>query len=201
MTHLTMPSAKKAAIHLRFFLKEQGVTIPLSMAQEAIARSRGAASFQVLQAYEAEVSRAAQPKTPVAVTFTVAVQATDEELLDDALEEYALGSTAMPLLNKVAALSVEQTREYSFLKNGSALVTVTPEEESDRFQVHVSAEVLDTKVLREYAATRRSLAWGHAEDLANAPLADCLYEVLCASNHRDAPVNLGFEYLGKKKSA
>lgn len=201
MTQLTPPPAKKAAIQLRFFLKEQGVTIPLSMAQEAIARSRGAASFQVLQAYEAEVSRAAQPKGPATAAFTVTVHVTDDELLDDALEDYALGSTEMPAAHKVAAISVEQNREYPFLRGGSAFVTVTPEGESDRFQVHVSAEVLDAEALRKYAATRRSLAWGHAEDTANAPLADCLYEVLCASNHRDAPVNLGFEYIGKKNSA
>lgn len=197
MTILSMPSAKSASIQLRYFLKEKGYDIPLSLVQEGLARTRGAASFQVLLAAEQNEAKPAEQTSAVKrVKFSVLLRVLDLELIDNGIIEYGLGSTDMFLADKVGVLCVEQNRNFDFLRNGCPLVYAEDQHgvTEDLMKVTIEAEVLDEEALRKYAQHRVMLSWGASAEPGET-VADCLYEVLCASNHREAPCNLGFEYV------
>ena len=204
MLELSMPAAKAAAVNLRFFLKERGFDVPLSVSQEALARTRGAASFQVLLAAEQMVKTPSLATTAQDVVFNLLVQVQYEDLLNDALDEYQLGSSSMCIEDKLGAVCVEQNKEYPFLLNGGPKVTVTQMPQSfgeEVFCITVKTQVLSSNDLKVAALRNIRRAWGpqYAGDLLLSDK-ELLIELLCKSNTRASPADLGFAYLEEPSS-
>lgn len=202
MTQLSPPSASKAAISLRYFLREQGFQVPLSVAQEALARTRGAASFQVLLAAEAQQSSqataaAATPGLPDAsrptpLSLHILVRLDNPELLNEAVIEYMLGSTDMSLADKIGAVCIEQTYHRAYLRNDVLKVTVTPDEHDPEkiFLIRVDTELVDEQAIRDEVRRRKG-----ALTAKHVSLHEALFQVICVDNYRDEPHDLGFEYV------
>lgn len=217
MSKLKPPRALEAALAMRAFLLEQGIRVPLPVAQEALARTRGAACYQDLLLDEhnsmeegealdaaAQAGRARETKRPkeakptlTTVQFNMTVQVLDQKRMDERLDERGFNPKKMSLEGKLSKLCVDNPG-HPFLQSGQPTVVIDsrrPGPTPSVVTAVVSCQVDDVLEMCKVAEIANQRYGTFPLSQPHVP-GQCLRVLLCQRLAQAGTQQFGYEYLG-----